>query len=203
MENLKVLNVLREESRANIPAVEDYRPGYPRFSALIAAHDSFQICRRFSHLRARLLLLKQDKLSILEQQLEKIDAHESAPLFLGSSRDDKNDERSSTLSEIDRALADYDNFVERNCRMLDGGFAKPRNIRSLQNWVNGNGCLSWEETEYLTHCNDLRSVVPTEDHAMVRFEAWVEDNVVRLLKKLPNVSTIVLMLVIYVLNLII
>ncbi|KAI9859984.1 MAG: hypothetical protein M1813_006331 [Trichoglossum hirsutum] len=140
---------------------------------------------------------------MLEQQLEEIDANESAPLFLGSSRDDKNEERSSTLSEIDRALADYDNFVERNGRMLDGGFAKPRDIRSLQNWVNGNGCLSWEETEYLTHCNDLRSVVPSEDHAIVRFEAWVEDNVVRLLKKLPNVSTIVLMLVICVLNLII
>jgi hypothetical protein len=107
IENPKALNVLREESRANILAVEDYRPGYPRFSALIAAHDSFQICRRFSHLRARLLLLKQDKLSMLEQQLEEIDATESAPLFLGSSRDDKNEERSSTLSEIDRALADY------------------------------------------------------------------------------------------------
>jgi hypothetical protein len=58
-------------------------------------------------LRARLLLLKQDKLSRLEQQLEKIDTDERAPLFLGSSRDDTNEERSSTLSEIDRALADY------------------------------------------------------------------------------------------------
>lgn len=44
---------------------------------------------------------------MLEQQLEEIDANESAPLFLGSSRDDKNEERSSTLLEIDRVLADY------------------------------------------------------------------------------------------------
>lgn len=36
-----------------------------------------------------------------------IDAIERAPLFLGSSRDDQNEQRSSTLFEIDRALADY------------------------------------------------------------------------------------------------
>jgi len=193
--------------RANIPAVEDYRSGYPRFSALVAAHNSFQICRRFSNLRTRLLLLKQDKFSMLEKQLEKINANERAPLFLGSSRDDRNKERSLTLLEIDSALANYgmwapsnpnrpkrgeafqsdlfaDNFVERSWRMLKSEAAKPRNVRSLQNWVNGNGCLSWEETAYLTHCNDLRSVVPSEDSTAVRFETWVEDGLVRLLRKL-------------------
>jgi len=98
---------LFKEYLADIPIVEDYRPGYPRFSALIAAHNSFQICRRFSTLRSRLLLLKQDQLSILEQQLERIDATESAPLFLGCSRDDQNGERAATLLEINSALADY------------------------------------------------------------------------------------------------
>lgn len=92
---------------ANVYIVEDYRLGYPRFCALVAAHNSFQICRRFSNLRARLLLLKQDKLSLLEQRLEDVDANERAPLFLGSSRDDGNGERASIVSEIDDALADY------------------------------------------------------------------------------------------------
>ena len=105
--NLRHSKYAKKNVRLNIPAVEDYRTGYPRFSALVAAHSSFQICRRFSNLRTRLLLLKQDKLSILEQQLEKIDRNEHSPLFLGSSRDDRNEERSSKLSEIDKALADY------------------------------------------------------------------------------------------------
>lgn len=87
--------------------------------------------------------------------------------------------------------------------MLESEVAKPRDIRSLQNWANGNGCLSWEETEYLTHCNDLRSIVPSEDSATVRFKTWVENSLVRLLRKLQNVSTIISMLVIRVLNLII
>jgi hypothetical protein len=78
--------------------------------------------------------------------------------------------------------------------MLDSEFAKPRDVRSLQNWVNGNGCLSWEETEYLTHCNDLRSIAPLEDGAAARFEAWVEDSLVRLWGKRQNVSTTIFML---------
>ena len=90
--------------------VEDHPLGYPRFAALVGAHGSFQICRRFSSLRARLLLLKQDKLSLLEEQLETIDREESTTIFLGSSRRDRNEERESVLDKIDCALADYGLF---------------------------------------------------------------------------------------------
>jgi len=72
--------------------------------------------------------------------------------------------------------------------MLSSEPAKPRDVRSLQNWVNGNGCLSWDETEYLNHCRDLRSLVPLEDGAAAGFEAWLEDKVFRLLRKFNNVS---------------
>jgi hypothetical protein len=88
-------------------SVEDYRPGYPRFTALISAHDSYFLCRRFDKLRARLLLQKQDKLSMLEEQLEQVDYEETSPLYLGKSRCDRNAERISLLSEIDSHLADY------------------------------------------------------------------------------------------------
>ena len=55
----------------------------------------------------RLLLLKQDRLSLLEKRLEKIGRQEVDLLSLGSSRDDTNRERTSVLAEIDAALADY------------------------------------------------------------------------------------------------
>ena len=87
--------------------VEDYPSGYPRFSALLAAHGSFHLGRRFSHLRARLLLLKQDRLSLLEKQLVEIDEKETTLLHLGCCRSDDNSNRRSVLSEIDCALADY------------------------------------------------------------------------------------------------
>ncbi|CAI7589322.1 unnamed protein product [Penicillium glandicola] len=89
--------------------IEDYRPGYPRFAALISAHDPYFLCRRFDKLRARLLLQKQDKLSILEKRLEQVDHDETSVVFLGKSRCDKNAERISLLSEIDSTLADYGN----------------------------------------------------------------------------------------------
>lgn len=88
-------------------AVEDYRQGYPRFSALVGSHDSFHVCRRFSAPRARLLLLKQDRLSLLEEQLERVDCEETAPFFLGCARRDTNAERKKVLDDMDTALADY------------------------------------------------------------------------------------------------
>jgi hypothetical protein len=88
-------------------AVESYRRGYPRYSAVVAADDSFCLCRRFSHLRSRRLLLKQDKLSMLEKRIDEIDESEPRALFLGKSRCDRNQERNSLLAEADQRLAEY------------------------------------------------------------------------------------------------
>jgi hypothetical protein len=90
--------------------VEDYKAGYPRFAALLSAHAPFFLCRRFNRLRARLLLLKQDKLSILEEKLDRIDQSERSLLFLGKSRLDTNADRLSTVSEIESSLANYGAF---------------------------------------------------------------------------------------------
>ena len=81
--------------------------GYPRFAALIAANGNFILFRSFLRLRVRLLLSKQDELSLLEQRLDQVDQNETSPLFLGKSRSDRNPDRSSTLSAIDRKIVDY------------------------------------------------------------------------------------------------
>lgn len=162
--------------------------------ALVAAHSSFHIGRRFSNLRVRLLLLKQDKLSLLEMRLDEIDRSETALLRLGSCRSDDNSERQSVLSKIDSALADYgscflgthpwtpfklmnslDALIERNHRVLNFEAANARDVSSLQNWVDGNACLARQETAYLTHHDDLLSTASPKDQSVTRFEAWVED----------------------------
>lgn len=51
--------------------------------------------------------MKQNKLSLLESQLDAIDKNETAALRLGSCRSDDNAERLAVLSEIDIALSDY------------------------------------------------------------------------------------------------
>lgn len=57
--------------------------------------------------RARLLLRKQDRVSVLEEKLQTLDREEQRLLFLDSLRRDMNTERERLLSELDRALADY------------------------------------------------------------------------------------------------
>jgi hypothetical protein len=87
--------------------VEDHVSGYPRFSALIGSHPDFSIFRRFSNIRARLLLFKQDKLVVLEDKLVRLDAEEKCALFLGNIRRDRNEERLQLMEQIDSALKDY------------------------------------------------------------------------------------------------
>jgi hypothetical protein len=69
-----------------------------------------KLFRRFNRLRARLLLLKQYKLSVLEGKLDKIDQDERSLLFLGKGELDANADRLSTLATIESSLVDYGTF---------------------------------------------------------------------------------------------
>ena len=72
--------------------------------------------------------------------------------------------------------------------MLGFEAAKPRDVLSLQNWVDGNACLAREETQYLTHRKELLSVAPSDDRAVTRLEACVEDNLIRFYKGFREVG---------------
>jgi uncharacterized protein DUF6594 len=63
--------------------------------------------------------------------------------------------------------------------MLSFGPAEQRDIESLQNWVNGTGCLAREETAYLAHQKELISLAPVADSAVIQLETWVEDKLIR------------------------
>lgn len=56
----------------------------------MGAHSDFSVSRRFSIIRARLLLHKQQRVVALEKQLEELDSQESRPLYLGSFEADAN-----------------------------------------------------------------------------------------------------------------
>ena len=90
-----------------VAIVEDYRAGYPQFSALIGSHSSFHVYRRFLRTRSRLLLLKQDEISLLESQLDRVDHEETRELFIGNARRDMNSERITVLAKLEVALSSY------------------------------------------------------------------------------------------------
>ncbi|KAH6874920.1 hypothetical protein B0T10DRAFT_414859, partial [Thelonectria olida] len=162
--------------------VEDYPQGYPRFSALMASHASFQILRRFSNVRARLLLLAQDRVSHLEARLNEIDREEACPIFLASSRRDKNEERKVVVADLQDALKSYDESLERSFRVSALGNAHSQDVKSLQNWTAGNGCITREETRFLNHQEDLLCISPPKD----RLVSWLERSVSAKLLHLSN-----------------
>jgi hypothetical protein len=58
----------------------------------------------------RLLLLKQDQISMLEESLDRTDKDEACELFLGCRRRDGNDERRQILEKLETALHEYGDY---------------------------------------------------------------------------------------------
>ncbi|KAL6232475.1 hypothetical protein BDW75DRAFT_242941 [Aspergillus navahoensis] len=163
--------------------IEDHPEGYPRFSALLASHDSFFVCRRFSALRARLLLEKQDRLVTLERELQKLDEGEGRTLRLGSIRADDNPERKITLAKIDDALIDYeaasispDNFLDRTHRTMKLETAQSKTVSSLRNWINGTGYIARAESAFLERFeHDLVHLASADETLLDWLESAAEE----------------------------
>jgi hypothetical protein len=85
--------------------------GYRGFSAFLASDNDFLIFRRFGALTARTLLLWQDEITILEEELEKLEALHSSPsatdIHNGSFRQEALPERTKILFDIRLKLLQY------------------------------------------------------------------------------------------------
>ncbi|KAF5564885.1 hypothetical protein FNAPI_1963 [Fusarium napiforme] len=172
-----ILQRLQRRSRSVNPQkqaqVESFPDGYPRFSALQSSHKYFHIFRRFEHLRMRLLLAKQDRLSILEKRLNKIDREEPAPVFLSSMRMNGSPERAAIISEIEDALESYDDLLERTEKVVSYDEPLDVHITSLQNWLRGNSCIAQDEMSFLQMKDDLLVLAPLEDGVLYWLETAV------------------------------
>lgn len=182
-------------SEANSSQVEDYPKGYPQFSSLISSHESFFVARRFLNVRARLLLLKQNRVVALESKLHKIDRDEDRPLFLGSCQRDQNTDRAKVVAELDEALEDLgeivpsrlevqltrlDKFLLRSRQISELEQADPQAVTNLQNWVNGTGSIARAESRFLNYpLQELLSTSPRDESAMIGLENNVAENLLR------------------------
>ena len=64
--------------------------------------------------------------------------------------------------------------------MLQYPDADPRDVGSVQNWVDGTGSIAREESRYLSHAGDLASMANPADRAVNCVEIAVEDVAQRL-----------------------
>jgi hypothetical protein len=78
---------------------------------------------------------------------------------------------------------DTDQFAENSRRMLNLDLAGPRDIESLQNWIDGNGCIARQESAYLTHSREMVSLAPCRDTALSQVEIWVENKLIQFYRK--------------------
>ena len=68
----------------------------------------------------------------------------------------------------------------RNYYMAEMPSAPQHIVTSLRNWVNGNGSIAREETEFLDYDYDLFTTTKSADGAMSLLQPWIEAIAVRI-----------------------
>ena len=71
-------------------------------------------------------------------------------------------------------------------RALGRPDAEPRDMASLQNWLNANGSITAECEAYLQYRQDLCAVAPVADNAIVSVQDWLE----HWLSRMPGLSDV-------------
>ncbi|KAI1743042.1 hypothetical protein F4680DRAFT_410880 [Xylaria scruposa] len=134
--------------------------GYRRYTEFISSDNDLLIFRRFATLNARVGLLLQDKISLLEHKLMDLEKgfsrRDSEPINNGSLRDDI-EERETLLSEISYHLHKYNKFLIQQSQLREYVRAPSRDIKSLRTWHanHQNMAIDEEEHRYLEHHRDL------------------------------------------------
>ena len=109
------------EISSNPVLVDDHPRGYPKLAAFMSSDDNFLVCRKYSFLRSRVLLYRQDELSKLEDTLVALDQEdaemdEESRLALMSRKTDeaRNEDpqysRKTLIQKIDDKLKQYGEF---------------------------------------------------------------------------------------------
>ncbi|KAL2687391.1 hypothetical protein Neosp_004951 [[Neocosmospora] mangrovei] len=153
--------------------------GYKGYAEFISSDDDWFILRRFGALNVRVALALQDEVSVLEEDLKKLDATYSqrgAPdRHNGRLRGDVEERRAliELLSDKLYKYSEYmktrrvqlklttldqlDAFVLQQSKLRRYPEAPYRDIRSTRNWHynHDNVAIAKEEQEYLQHDKDL------------------------------------------------
>ena len=99
----------------NGSTVDDHPKGYPQLAAFVNSDENFFIARKYGFLRSRVLLYRQDELSVLEKDLIALDAddEEKRALALQSRKHDEQTDKDPVYSrkvliqKIDDKLKEY------------------------------------------------------------------------------------------------
>lgn len=102
-------------ANSDCDTVDDHPRGYPQLSAFVNSDENFLIARKYGFLRSRVLLYRQDELSVLEKDLIALDDDddEKRPIALQSRKFDEQTDKDPVYSrkvlikKIDDKLKEY------------------------------------------------------------------------------------------------
>ncbi|KAI0450215.1 hypothetical protein F5B21DRAFT_442376 [Xylaria acuta] len=154
--------------------------GYRRYTEFISSDTDLLIFRRFGALNARVGLLLQDKISLLEQKLMGLDKEYSRrdadPINNGSLRDDM-EEREALLNEIAYHLKRYNEFLIQQSQLREYIRAPSRDVKNLRTWHTNhqNMAIDEEEHRYLEQDQDL---IRLRSNDKTPLRNWIDNSLV-------------------------
>ncbi|KAL6719062.1 hypothetical protein ACLMJK_003297 [Lecanora helva] len=147
-----------------VDQVHDHPRGYPQLSAFVNSDENFLIARKYGFLRTRVLLYRQDELSVLERDLIALDADDVAQerdLALQSRKHDETTDKDPVYSRkvliqrIDDKLKEYDDLVKRIQTYVALKAPTSRNVKSFIDWIQDYKPLTPGESRFLEHKDDF------------------------------------------------
>ncbi|KAK7403419.1 hypothetical protein QQX98_010832 [Neonectria punicea] len=117
--------------------------GYRGYSDFISSEDDFFVLRRFDVLNVRVALALQDELSVLEEDLSRLD------------------NRNDLVANIAKKLAQYNTFILQQSSLRKYSQAPKRDVKSIKTWHSNlnDRVIADEERTYLERMDDLICVV--------------------------------------------
>ncbi|CAD6575582.1 MAG: hypothetical protein ASARMPREDX12_007384 [Alectoria sarmentosa] len=146
-----------------VQRVDDHPCGYPQLAAFVNSDENFLIARKYGFLRSRVLLYRQDELSVLERDLIKLDADDKKKrdfALQSRKRDEETDtdpmySRKVLIQKIDDKLKEYDELVSRIKTYLSFKAPTSRNSKTFINWIEDHKPLSTEESAFIHRKDDF------------------------------------------------
>ncbi|TGJ88060.1 hypothetical protein E0Z10_g637 [Xylaria hypoxylon] len=152
--------------------------GYKRYTEFISTDPDLLIFRRFGTLNARVGLVLQDRISLLEQKLIDLDNEYSRrnadPINNGTLRDDIQD-REALLNTISYHLDKYNKFLIQQSQLREYVRAPSRDIKSLRTWHDNhqNMAIDEEEHKYLEQHQDL---ICLQSNEKTPLRNWIDNS---------------------------
>ena len=196
---------LTTRPNSNYLIVDDHPEGYPQLAAFVTADDNFLIARKYGFLRNRVLLYRQDELSVLERDLIDLDADDEnnrAIALRSRKRDEETDtdplySRKVLTQKIDDKPKEYgqhpllcywmsmsshpppDGLVSRIKIYMSLKPPTSRNTNSFIEWIKQHKPLSSEESTFIQRKDDF--VALSDDQESGWLDGIVEDGLGRCL----------------------